>query len=86
MCVDGFFQLLMIVEGEWPDMMEEYLGGVIPADKDDGERAHYVIRTFQVRQRFLPSSHPSLPTTPPPMLSPLQWQPLLSPQTARMPP
>lgn len=52
MCVEGFLQLLEIVEGEWPEMMEEFLAGVVPADKDDGDlcsRAHYVIKTFQVR-------------------------------------
>ena len=51
MCVEGFSQLLEIVEGEWPEKMEEFLGGVVPADKDEGDlcgRTHYAIKTLQV--------------------------------------
>ena len=50
MCVEGFSQLLEIVEGEWPEKMEEFLGGVVPADKDEGDlcgRTHYAIKTLQ---------------------------------------
>ena len=56
LCVEGFSQLLEIVEGEWPEKMEEFLGGVVPADKDEGDlygRTHHIIRTLQVNHASL---------------------------------
>eukprot|EP00731_Ephydatia_muelleri_P020314 Em0013g41a len=50
LCVEGFSQLLEIVEGEWPEKMEEFLGGVVPADKGEADlygTTHHIIRTLQ---------------------------------------